>query len=125
MIDAKAQDFTLPATGGCAFRLSAQVGKVVVIYFYPKDSTPGCTTEAQQFRDLHPQFVGPGPAEAEQSAVVGKSAGIAARQRPALRAAARIHQIQRRAGVADRLAGLRVRHADDDVVRRRGGCIRV
>ena len=57
MIDAKAQDFTLPATGGCAFRLSAQVGKVVVIYFYPKDSTPGCTTEAQQFRDLHPQFV--------------------------------------------------------------------
>ena len=50
MIDAKAQDFTLPATGGCAFRLSAQVGKVVVIYFYPKDSTPGCTTLAQSFK---------------------------------------------------------------------------
>jgi PhoH-like ATPase len=32
-------------------------GKIVVIYFYPKDSTPGCTTEAQQFRDLHAQFV--------------------------------------------------------------------
>lgn len=57
MFDAKVQDFTLPATGGSAFRLSAQVGKVVAIYFYPKDSTPGCTTEAQQFRDLYPQFV--------------------------------------------------------------------
>ena len=57
MLDAKIQDFTLPASGGSDFRLSAQVGKVVVIYFYPKDSTPGCTTEAQQFRDLHPQFV--------------------------------------------------------------------
>ena len=57
MLDAKIQDFTLPATGGSDFSLAAQAGKVVVIYFYPKDSTPGCTTEAQQFRDLHPQFV--------------------------------------------------------------------
>jgi peroxiredoxin Q/BCP len=57
MLDAKIQDFTLPATGGNDFRLGAQAGKVVVIYFYPKDSTPGCTTEAQQFRDLYPQFV--------------------------------------------------------------------
>ena len=57
MLDAMIQDFTLPATGGSDFRLAAQAGKVVVIYFYPKDSTPGCTTEAQQFRDLYPQFV--------------------------------------------------------------------
>jgi len=48
-------DFTLPATGG-AFTLSAYVGKPVVLYFYPKDNTPGCTTQAQQFRDLHEQF---------------------------------------------------------------------
>ncbi len=57
MIDQKVPDFTLPATGGQSFNLAAQAGKTVVIYFYPKDSTPGCTTEAQQFRDLHPRFV--------------------------------------------------------------------
>ena len=49
-------DFTLPATGG-EFRLSAHAGKPLVIYFYPKDNTPGCTTEAGQFRDLHAEFV--------------------------------------------------------------------
>ena len=49
-------DFSLPATGGRTFTLSACRGKPIVIYFYPKDSTPGCTTEAQQFRDLHPEF---------------------------------------------------------------------
>lgn len=57
MLDAKVHDFTLPATGGGDFSLAAQAGKVVIVYFYPKDSTPGCTTEAQQFRDLYPQFV--------------------------------------------------------------------
>ena len=57
MLDTKIPDFTLPATGGRDFNLAAQAGKVVVIYFYPKDSTPGCTTEAQQFRDQYPQFV--------------------------------------------------------------------
>ena len=57
MLDSKIQDFTLPATGGNDFNLAAQAGKVVVVYFYPKDSTPGCTTEAQQFRDLYPEFV--------------------------------------------------------------------
>jgi peroxiredoxin Q/BCP len=45
-------DFTVPATGG-EFTLSAHLGKPVVLYFYPKDNTPGCTTQAQQFRDLH------------------------------------------------------------------------
>jgi peroxiredoxin Q/BCP len=49
-------DFTLPATGGQTFTLSAARGKHLVIYFYPKDNTPGCTTEAQQFRDLYDQF---------------------------------------------------------------------
>ncbi len=49
-------DFTVPATGG-DFSLSAHIGKPVVLYFYPKDNTPGCTTQAQQFRDLHAEFV--------------------------------------------------------------------
>lgn len=49
-------NFTLPATGGQIFTLSSARGKLLVIYFYPKDSTPGCTTEAQQFRDLYPAF---------------------------------------------------------------------
>ena len=49
-------DFTVPATGG-DFTLSAHQGKPVVLYFYPKDNTPGCTTQAQQFRDLHREFV--------------------------------------------------------------------
>ncbi|MDP2793340.1 MAG: peroxiredoxin [Sulfurisoma sp.] len=48
-------DFSLPATGG-GFTLSAHRGKPLVLYFYPKDSTPGCTVEAQQFRDLHGEF---------------------------------------------------------------------
>ncbi len=50
-------DFSLPATGDKTFRLSTLRGQLVVIYFYPKDSTPGCTTEAQQFRELHGAFV--------------------------------------------------------------------
>lgn len=52
----KIADFTAPATGGCAFRLSDHTGKPVVLYFYPKDSTPGCTTEGAAFRDLHNAF---------------------------------------------------------------------
>ncbi len=50
-------DFSLPATGGQTFTLSAIRGKHLVVYFYPKDNTPGCTTEAQQFRDLYPKFL--------------------------------------------------------------------
>jgi peroxiredoxin Q/BCP len=50
-------DFSLPTTDDRVFRLSAQRGSYVVLYFYPKDSTPGCTTEAMEFRDLHSQFV--------------------------------------------------------------------
>jgi peroxiredoxin Q/BCP len=49
-------DFVLPSTGGKEFRLSAVPTKLVVLYFYPKDNTPGCTTEGSQFGELHPQF---------------------------------------------------------------------
>lgn len=53
----KVSDFTLPATSGITFRLSDFQDKAhVVLYFYPKDSTPGCTTEGQDFRDAYPQF---------------------------------------------------------------------
>jgi peroxiredoxin Q/BCP len=51
-------DFELPATSGITFRLSDHKGKNVVIYFYPKDNTPGCTSEGQDFRDLYPEFAG-------------------------------------------------------------------
>ncbi|WP_417551282.1 thioredoxin-dependent thiol peroxidase [Methylophaga sp.] len=44
-------DFELPATGGKTIRLSELRGKNVLIYFYPKDNTPGCTLEGQNFRD--------------------------------------------------------------------------
>ncbi len=50
-------EFQLPATGGQPFSLAAVRGKTLILYFYPKDSTPGCTTEAQQFRDLHEEFL--------------------------------------------------------------------
>ncbi len=49
-------DFTLPATGGTDFTLHPIRSKSLVIYFYPKDNTPGCTTEAQQFRDLYAEY---------------------------------------------------------------------
>ncbi len=49
-------DFELPATSDTTFRFSEQRGHPVVIYFYPKDNTPGCTTEGQNFRDLYLQF---------------------------------------------------------------------
>jgi peroxiredoxin Q/BCP len=51
----KVADFTAESTGG-PFKLAAQKGHPVVLYFYPKDNTPGCTVEGAQFRDLHPQF---------------------------------------------------------------------
>lgn len=48
-------DFTLPGTAGTDFQLSSS-RKPLVIYFYPKDNTPGCTNESMAFRDLHPEF---------------------------------------------------------------------
>lgn len=56
MLDKPAPDFELPATGGKTFRLSRAKGSPLVLYFYPKDNTPGCTTEGQNFRDLYPEF---------------------------------------------------------------------
>ena len=52
----KVPDFRLPATGGGAFRLADHKGSLLVLYFYPKDSTPGCTLEGQDFRDQHAKF---------------------------------------------------------------------
>jgi thioredoxin-dependent peroxiredoxin len=49
-------DFSLASTGGMTFQLSALRGAKVVLYFYPKDSTPGCTAEGADFGDLHAQF---------------------------------------------------------------------
>lgn len=56
MLDKPVPDFSLPATGGKVFKLSAERGHPLLLYFYPKDSTPGCTTEAGQFRDHHSEF---------------------------------------------------------------------
>jgi peroxiredoxin Q/BCP len=50
-------DFELPATGNQRFMLSAFRGHPLLLYFYPKDDTPGCTDEGAQFRDLHGEFV--------------------------------------------------------------------
>ena len=50
------KDFSLPSTGGGTFKLSDQRGKTLVVYFYPKDNTPGCTVEGSDFRDRHKEF---------------------------------------------------------------------
>lgn len=55
-----APDFTLPADGGRMLTLSALRGRPVVLYFYPKDDTTGCTAEARGFRDAFPDFAGAG-----------------------------------------------------------------
>ena len=55
-IDQPVTDFQAQATSGQTFSLSELKGRQVVIYFYPKDSTPGCTTQGQGFRDLHGDF---------------------------------------------------------------------
>jgi len=56
MVGKAVKDFTLPSTGGHAFTLSAARGKKLVLYFYPKDNTPGCTAEGADFRDRHKDF---------------------------------------------------------------------
>jgi thioredoxin-dependent peroxiredoxin len=50
------KDFSLPMTGGGTFRLKDADARFVVLYFYPKDNTPGCTTEGLHFRELHKDF---------------------------------------------------------------------
>jgi peroxiredoxin Q/BCP len=57
----KAPDFTLPSQSGEPVRLHDRLGeRVVVLYFYPKDNTPGCTAEACAFRDSHEVFTDAG-----------------------------------------------------------------
>ena len=60
LVGLKVPDFELASTGNKTFKLSASLGSSLVLYFYPRDNTPGCTTEGQQFRDLHAQFAGLG-----------------------------------------------------------------
>ncbi len=52
----KVKDFAVAATNGEKFKLSAFQGQKVILYFYPKDSTPGCTIEGHEFTKLLPQF---------------------------------------------------------------------
>ncbi len=59
--------FTLPATDECFISLADYRGRLIVVYFYPKDNTPGCTREAEAFRDVWPRF------EASNVAVIGLS----------------------------------------------------
>lgn len=60
MTTSSAPDFTLAATGGHNVTLSALVGQKVVLYFYPKDNTPGCTNETRDFGTLHADFAAAG-----------------------------------------------------------------
>ncbi len=57
-IGQKAPDFELMSSNGETIKLSDYKGKAVVLYFYPKDMTPGCTAEACDFRDTHEDFSG-------------------------------------------------------------------
>jgi thioredoxin-dependent peroxiredoxin len=56
LVGLKVPDFEIASTGNRMFKLSAALGSPLVFYFYPKDNTPGCTTEGQEFRDLHGEF---------------------------------------------------------------------
>jgi peroxiredoxin Q/BCP len=56
-VNGSVPDFSAAMTGGQTFTLSEHQGSNVVLYFYPKDNTPGCTTESIAFRELHPQFM--------------------------------------------------------------------
>ena len=64
---APAPDFSLPADDGSTIRLSAFRGRNVVLFFYPRDDTPGCTVEACDFRDAYPRF------QAQDTVVLGIS----------------------------------------------------
>jgi len=62
MPDQPVKDFTLPSTGGGSFQLAKEKARILVLYFYPKDHTPGCTNEGLQFAELYEQFQGAGAA---------------------------------------------------------------
>jgi len=55
-VGAKVPDFALPETGGGTMRLRDHAGETLVLYFYPRDNTPGCTLEGQQFASLQARF---------------------------------------------------------------------
>ena len=55
-IGSKVKDFSLPSSGGTTWSLGQAAGRKLVIYFYPKDMTSGCTRESQDFRDLYSAF---------------------------------------------------------------------
>lgn len=56
LLNQKMPDFSANMTGNQKFTLTNYHGQTIVLYFYPKDNTPGCITEATQFRDLYPEF---------------------------------------------------------------------
>ncbi len=56
LVGLKVPDFEIASTGNRMFKLSAALGSPLVLYFYPRDNTPGCTTEGREFRDLHGEF---------------------------------------------------------------------
>ena len=56
MLGRKVENFEAPATGA-TFKLADHTGTTIVLYFYPKDNTPGCTTEGANFRDAYPKFL--------------------------------------------------------------------
>ena len=56
MVGKPVTDFSLPSTGNQTFTLSQHRGKKLVLYFYPKDSTPGCTQQGSDFRDAYKDF---------------------------------------------------------------------
>ena len=55
-IGQKVPDFEFNATNNLSAHINDFKGKIIILYFYPKDATPGCTTEGQEFRDAYPQF---------------------------------------------------------------------
>ena len=56
MLGKPVPDFSVSSTGGSTFRPTKERGKKLVLYFYPRDNTPGCTTEGAGFRDVHSDF---------------------------------------------------------------------
>ena len=67
MLNSPVTNFELPATSGKTFKLADYAGKTLVLYFYPKDNTPGCTTQGMQFRDSYADF------QAANAEIVGVS----------------------------------------------------
>lgn len=75
LLNMPAPSFTLKDQRGMEHSLSDYLGHMILLYFYPKDMTPGCTIEAQQFRDLHDAFT------AQNIVVLGISADSVAKHK--------------------------------------------